>query len=214
MRRDRDRDRPPDSIPRGLHPQEALVDPTVVQLQLEASPADAGISEDAHQLLAEDHRSGPPRRVDHQNRLRDGLACSGQTGEVIREDMSQRRAVVPAICLVPFAIKAQYLRLIVCLRPDDERSGILRRQCVARYRPRWQVNLKRLKQRRSPLAVIVERSVCANVVATLGIYLCMVAVGGLWGIGAVFTYFQIEILLKGQGEGVVAAGFFPVFMLP
>jgi hypothetical protein len=42
----------------------------------------------------------------------------------------------------------------------------------------------------------------------------MVAVGGLWGIGAVFTYFQIEILLKGQGEGVVAAGFFPVFMLP
>ena len=75
-------------------------------------------------------------------------------------------------------------------------------------------SLKRLKQRRSPLAVSAERSVRANVVATLGIYFCMIAVGGLCGIGAVFSYFQIEILLKGHGEGVVAAGFFPVFMLP
>ena len=60
----------------------------------------------------------------------------------------------------------------------------------------------------------VERSVRANVVATLTIYFCFIAVGGLWGIGAVFCYFQIEILLKGQGEGVVAAAFFPIFMLP
>jgi len=42
----------------------------------------------------------------------------------------------------------------------------------------------------------------------------MIAVGGLWGIGAVFSYFQIEILLKGQGEGVVAGAFFPAFMFP
>jgi hypothetical protein len=71
-----------------------------------------------------------------------------------------------------------------------------------------------LKQRRSPLAVSVERSVRANFVATLGIYLCIIAVGGLWGIGAVFCYFQIEIVLKAQGEGIVAGGFFPIFMSP
>jgi hypothetical protein len=74
--------------------------------------------------------------------------------------------------------------------------------------------LKKLKQRRSPLGLSVERSVRANAAATLAIYFCFIAVGGLWGIGAVFCYFQIEILLKGQGEGVVAAGFFPLFMLP
>ena len=54
----------------------------------------------------------------------------------------------------------------------------------------------------------------ANVVATLGISFCIIAVGGLWGIGAVFCYFQIEIVLKAQGEGIVAGGFFPVFMSP
>ena len=54
----------------------------------------------------------------------------------------------------------------------------------------------------------------ANFAATFAIYFCIVAVGGLWGIGALFCYFQIEILLKGQGEGVVAAAFFPIFMVP
>jgi hypothetical protein len=54
----------------------------------------------------------------------------------------------------------------------------------------------------------------ANVVATLWTYLCLVAVGGLWGIVAVFCYFQIEIALKAQGEGIAAAGFFPIFMFP
>jgi len=75
-------------------------------------------------------------------------------------------------------------------------------------------SIKEMKQRRSPPGLSVERSVRANVLATLAIYFCFIAVGGLWGIGAVFCYFQIEILLKGQGEGVVAAGFFPLFMLP
>ena len=60
----------------------------------------------------------------------------------------------------------------------------------------------------------VERSVRANFVAALGVYLCVVAVGGMWGIGAVFCYFQIEILLRAQGEGIVAGGFFPIFMFP
>ena len=75
-------------------------------------------------------------------------------------------------------------------------------------------SIEELKQRRSPLAVSVERSVRANVLATLGIYFCIIAVGGLWGIGAVFCYFQIEIALKGQGEGLVAGGFIPIFMSP
>jgi hypothetical protein len=71
-----------------------------------------------------------------------------------------------------------------------------------------------LKQRLSPLAVSVKRSVRANIVATLAIYFCIIAVGGLWGIGAVFCYFQIETVFKGQGEGLVAGGFLPIFMFP
>ncbi|HZC47118.1 MAG TPA: hypothetical protein VE243_11625 [Candidatus Acidoferrum sp.] len=93
-----------------------MVDATVVQLQLEASPADAGVSEYAHGLFAEYHRFGVARRVDHQLRLREGFAGRIQRGEVIREDLRQRRTVVPPIRLVPRAIQAQYLRFIVCLR--------------------------------------------------------------------------------------------------
>jgi hypothetical protein len=42
---------------------------------------------------------------------------SRQTGEPIREDVGQRRAIVAPMRLVPLAIQAQYLRLIVCLLP-------------------------------------------------------------------------------------------------
>jgi hypothetical protein len=53
----------------------------------------------------------------------------------------------------------------------------------------------------------------SNVVATLGIYFCLIAVGTLCGIGAPFFHSQIEIVLKGQGEGIVASGFFLVLVI-
>ena len=45
-------------------------------------------------------------------------------------------------------------------------------------------------------------------------YLVLVVLGGLWGIAALYFYFAIETALGGQGEGVVAAGFLPLFMAP
>src|SRR5260370_11853800 len=58
----------------------------------------------------------PAQPVDRQRRLCEGFARGGrQTGEVIREDMRQRRAVVTSIRLVPLAIQAQYLSFIFCL---------------------------------------------------------------------------------------------------
>lgn len=116
-RSDRHRYRPPDSISLGENTQESLVDAAVVELQLEASPAYAGVAEYVHRLFAEYHRyhRSPPRRVNHQPRLRDGFAESVQAGEVIRQDVNQRRAVMAPICLVPRVIQAQYLRFILCL---------------------------------------------------------------------------------------------------
>jgi hypothetical protein len=71
-----------------------------------------------------------------------------------------------------------------------------------------------LKKRLPLLTVSVERSVRVNFAATALIYLLVIAGGGLWGIGAVYTYFAIEIALKASGEGPVAAVFFPLFMAP
>jgi hypothetical protein len=45
------------------------------------------------------------------------LQCSRQTGEPIREDASQRRAIMAPMRLVVRAIQAQYLRFIVRLLP-------------------------------------------------------------------------------------------------
>ncbi len=66
----------------------------------------------------------------------------------------------------------------------------------------------------SSLNVTPERSTVANVAMTALIYLAVIAAGGLWGIGAVYVYFAIEIALRGQLEGVVGGVFFPLFMLP
>ena len=64
------------------------------------------------------------------------------------------------------------------------------------------------------LNVSPKRSIPANVVMTALIYLAVIAAGGLWGIGAVYVYFAIEIALRGQLEGAVGGVFFPLFMLP
>jgi hypothetical protein len=71
-----------------------------------------------------------------------------------------------------------------------------------------------LKRRLPSLTVSVERSVRANFAITAMSYLFMIASGGCWGIGAVYTYFAIEMALKAHGEGAVAAIFLPLFMAP
>jgi hypothetical protein len=48
---------------------------------------------------------------------RESWQRSRQIGEPIREDASQRRAIMAPMRLVLRAIQAQYLRFIVCLRP-------------------------------------------------------------------------------------------------
>ncbi len=64
------------------------------------------------------------------------------------------------------------------------------------------------------VTVSVDHGVGANIAITALIYLFDIAVGGIWGIAAVYTYFSIEIAFKGLGQGLVAAGFFPAFMSP
>lgn len=71
-----------------------------------------------------------------------------------------------------------------------------------------------MKQRWPLLAISVERSVRVNFATTALISLFLIVGGGLWGIGAIYTYFAIEIALKANGEGAVAAVFFPLFMAP
>ena len=62
--------------------------------------------------------------------------------------------------------------------------------------------------------VSVARSLLANCGISALVYLLLMVTGGIWGIAAVYLYFAIEASLRGQGEGVVAAVFLPLFMLP
>jgi hypothetical protein len=106
-RRDRDRYRLPYSIPLGEDTYEALVygDVAVHMLQLKASPDYSAVSEETYVLLAEyDRFDHFGRRVVHQQRFCDGLVQGSQTGEVIREDVSQRRAVALPVRFIPLAI--------------------------------------------------------------------------------------------------------------
>jgi hypothetical protein len=64
------------------------------------------------------------------------------------------------------------------------------------------------------LTVSVEHSFPVNFAITVIAYLFVIAGGGLWGVGAVYAYFAIEVALKASGEGAVAALFFPLFMAP
>jgi len=59
-----------------------------------------------------------------------------------------------------------------------------------------------------------EHSLVVNLGITVLLYLALVFTGGLWGIAALYIYFAIEIALNGQGEGILAAGFLPLFMAP
>jgi hypothetical protein len=45
------------------------------------------------------------------------------------------------------------------------------------------------------------------------VYVVLV-VGSIWGIFALYVYFKIEVALRGQGSGPVAAVFLPLFMSP
>ena len=38
--------------------------------------------------------------------------------------------------------------------------------------------------------------------------------GAIWGVAAIFCLFRIEVELRGQGVGLVAAGLLPLFMTP
>jgi hypothetical protein len=46
------------------------------------------------------------------------------------------------------------------------------------------------------------------------LYLSQTMAGGIWGVAAVWCLFKIEVALRGQGVGLVAAGFLLIFMTP
>jgi hypothetical protein len=54
----------------------------------------------------------------------------------------------------------------------------------------------------------------ANCVISALLYVALVIIGGIWGIFALYAYFKIEVALRGQGSGPVAAVFVPLFLSP
>lgn len=65
------------------------------------------------------------------------------------------------------------------------------------------------------LRVSVAHGLLANCAISAFLYLIVVTIAGvIWGIAAVYCLFKMEVELRGQGVGLVAAGFLPLFMTP
>jgi hypothetical protein len=64
------------------------------------------------------------------------------------------------------------------------------------------------------LRVSVAHGLLANCAISAFLYLIVTIAGAIWGVGAVYCLFKIEVVLRGQGVGLVAAGFLPFFMTP
>ena len=64
------------------------------------------------------------------------------------------------------------------------------------------------------LRVSVERGLQANCAISVFLYLIVTIAGAVWGVTAVDCLFKIEVELRGQGVGLVAAGLLPLFMTP
>lgn len=64
------------------------------------------------------------------------------------------------------------------------------------------------------LKVSVAHGLLTNCVISAFLYLIVTIAGGIWGVAAVYCFFKIEVALRGQGAGLVAAGFLPLFMTP
>jgi hypothetical protein len=64
------------------------------------------------------------------------------------------------------------------------------------------------------LRVSVAHGLLTNCVISAFFYLIVTIAGAIWGVAAVYCFFKIEVALRGQGAGLVAAGFLPLFMTP
>jgi len=53
-----------------------------------------------------------------------------------------------------------------------------------------------------------------NCLITAQLYVVLVIIGSIWGIFSLYAYFKIEVALRGQGSGPVAAVFLPSFLSP
>jgi hypothetical protein len=69
-------------------------------------------------------------------------------------------------------------------------------------------------QFRSATRVSPAHGFLANCVISALLYVVLVVIAGIWGIFALYVYFKIEVALRGQGSGPVAAVFVPLFMSP
>ena len=64
------------------------------------------------------------------------------------------------------------------------------------------------------LRVSVAHGLPANCAISAFFYLIVTIAGAVWGVAAVSCFFKLEGALSGQGAGLVAAGFLPLFMTP
>ena len=59
------------------------------------------------------------------------------------------------------------------------------------------------------LRVSVAHGRFTNCVISAFLYLIVTVAGGIWGVAAVYCFFKMEVALRGQSAGLVAAGFLP-----
>ena len=64
------------------------------------------------------------------------------------------------------------------------------------------------------LRVSVAHGLPANCAISAFLYLIVTIAAAIRGIAAVYCLFKIEVELRAQGVGLVAAGFLPLFMTP
>ena len=64
------------------------------------------------------------------------------------------------------------------------------------------------------LKVSVAHGLFMNCAISAFAYLILTMAGAIWGVAAVCCLFKIEVALRGQGVGLVAAGVLPIFMAP
>lgn len=64
------------------------------------------------------------------------------------------------------------------------------------------------------LRVSVAHGLLANCAISAFLYLIVTIAGAVWVVAAVYCLFKIEVELRGQGVGLVAAGLLPLFMTP